>query len=472
MWQKLYKFIQYSVCSLPIFGIRTNHPNITKEPATLIDFNIATLFLNLITPPPTSNLHPQPSFTHTQQAILAKKVLQYSAAGLVVRRIFTTVGGAGLFSSSKHNAGAYLGSIALSAKVIRESTRTFLNQDPPSYMDALEASLIEQAKRDVASKFASEEELLRIFPIFQPESERSKIQHAIAKYEKLDFDRGNIIIASHLHSNEPLFATDKIKRRFLSASHQYAGKWLQADPKLQINQLDDEIARDSAARAIGLQPFTPSTCRICNTAITNPSLDHGVACGRIGGNKSAGSIIEKSVVEALKLLGEDVHLTPPIMHEPLWQRRDPDDETEHLGDILTYHNNQRTIIDTVFTSSRTASDAEHQKARSYKKKLIYPDRSFVPMGIDNQGAWGESMEKYFHEIKQIIAKSDDTHRKRTWHYAIQRISLGVCRANNEYIKRVRKGSIKWPKKERKKNETTTTTTTTTTTLTPASSSIA
>ena len=118
------------------------------------------------------------------------------------------------------------------------------------------------------------------------------------------------------------------------------------------------------------------------------------------------------------------------------------------GDILAFHGGRNVVIDITFSSVKTASQGEKDKVKDYQKKLIYPERSFVPMGVDCNGEWGPSMEQYLEEAKRSL-ESSEVGDKRNWRFTIQRISLGICKANYEYIRRIRKGTIIKEKSKRK-----------------------
>jgi hypothetical protein len=238
--------------------------------------------------------------------------------------------------------------------------------------------------------------------------------------------------------------------KFESAKDPLSGAWLQASTKHDFNLLRDDLAQDECLIRIGLHPAFPTKCEICKT--TKPSFyeEHGVSCGsKLGGNKLAGSIVERSVGQGLKTYeADDLRKIPKLDLQLDFEKVDPNQWAKTLGDFSSVHGGRRVIIDVTFTSDvigRNVNMAEDKKRKEYTKNRTFNSKSFVPMVIDCMGHWGSEMLKYFDEAREERKKQYPEmsgERDYEWRNVVERISLAVCKANGIYSQRLREGIVK------------------------------
>ena len=184
---------------------------------------------------------------------------------------------------------------------------------------------------------------------------------------------------------------------------------------------------------------------ICGTAETQSlTEDHGVSCGyKSGGNKEAGSIVERAVGIALKRLEDEVQKVPQLDLQIGFEKIDPNKKAKEFGDFATYHRGRRMIIDVSMTSNpsvRTVEKVETNKAKEYQENRRFDPSRFVAFALDNCGRWGSQAVQYLKEANQDrIAKCEMARYDQELRYAVEGVSLAICKANAVYLRRMRQG---------------------------------
>lgn len=305
-----------------------------------------------------------------------------------------------------------------------------------------------------------------IFPIYQPNKVRVKVQNQIwSVLRALQIE--DVASALRRKPKEHDLWTTGWAPRFFAYTFPFAGQWRHVHTRKAHLVLSDNIFRDEAGKISGIGMSVPSSCGICRTAITeSPTERHGVRCGyKDGGNRQAGSEIENAVRLALQSLGEKVSKSPKL-GDDLGIDMDNEDAVG-FGDIRSTAIDGRTVvIDCVFASkincshkrpraTETACKAEKRKRRNYENKATILEGTFVPFGVDACGVWSTAMTEYMlasnEKRKQRIRELGIQHDQQ-WRAAKELISVGVCRANAIYMERVRVGYTPWRRSERAGNQ--------------------
>jgi hypothetical protein len=225
-----------------------------------------------------------------------------------------------------------------------------------------------------------------------------------------------------------------------------AGAWIQANTKYDYMLLDDQLARDELSKRIGLHQSLPKECKICKRT-TELFNDHGVTCGyKQGGNRMAGTIVEKAIGTALKRLEDFVEPFPRLESLLGFMRLNTERPAKTFGDFLTFHKGRQVVIDVTLTSKlmdhKDLAYAERRKRDEYKNNGGFIEGGFVAMAVDCMGGWGNEMMTYFQEANDVYNQKSGSEQNRQMRYIREIISLAICKANGVYMRRIRDGIAK------------------------------
>jgi hypothetical protein len=180
-------------------------------------------------------------------------------------------------------------------------------------------------------------------------------------------------------------------------------------------------------------------------------------------------MVQNSVGEALAYL-EKVYLKEPKLKDSIHVvQLNGEDKTEYRADMTATHRGTDIPIDVRFTAvfgksqaqrnmidlkpeTPTVEWARKQKERAYKNRFQFTEDDIALFCVDSGGAWDESMVKHFREAREDLGKR--RHRsqlvsihhaqstgRQEWRWALEQISLGICRANFEFMRVTREGML-------------------------------
>lgn len=449
--QKQLKYIKFSLSSLSTFSLRTATPELTSTFAVRTDEAVASCIVailksadpKLIPLEETSSFHQ--NFTRKRHAISYE-------------RIFIREGGIGINSANWNAIPAFLGSMALIAPILQQTTTSYIDKEAPA------STITDHSTYELMLECANQdnpEENNDIFPILKPHLARKGIQKKLSKIRKRQRTK-------HIHATllQDAKTTKTVQSRgrlqnYVSARNYNSGQWMEASTKLECNTIDDQLVKDDLLKRIGLSPDVPKTCKQCNTAVNNSSEFHGVSCCHVqGGNRKAGNILEKVIFEGVNKLEPGATRIPKLSDMPFFTIKDTSKTSKKYGDIRSFHKGIDTIIDVTMTSkllkpivacSRLAevpARAERRKLLEYTENLSFPKQQVIPFAVDSMGAWGPQMETYLHEANESYKQQMNLKYNREWRFIKEQISIAVVKANGVYMKRLREGiNIKETDKE-------------------------
>jgi hypothetical protein len=185
--------------------------------------------------------------------------------------------------------------------------------------------------------------------------------------------------------------------------------------------------------------------------------------------RTVGIDVQKCVQEGLAYL-EPVQKGEPLMSEAaLFIPIDENAQEELRADFKTTHLGVEMLVDVRFTAiykqtKKARSRAEHlfeakepttdthekEKDKKYHKSFIFPGGAIVFFCTDGSGGWNATMFKHFREARDAKQKGSRMRIRinrggrledAAWVWALETISLGICRANYEYMKVAREGRL-------------------------------
>lgn len=217
--------------------------------------------------------------------------------------------------------------------------------------------------------------------------------------------------------------------------------------------LPDEAARDDLLLRFGLHAAVPSRCRSCRKPVPvdqSPEAHSVACCHGNGGNRAAGTIVEKAIFDGIQRLEPGATRSPHVLDHPHFTVKPGAQQHKKEADVRSHHLGVDVLIDTRLCSrvptalsvckevGGAARGAERDKLREYSKGLAFPPACFIPMGLDSVGAWGPSMKRFFDEAFTQF-RSNPSSDGRALHWVRVNVSLAVCKANQVYLRGVRYG---------------------------------
>jgi hypothetical protein len=154
-------------------------------------------------------------------------------------------------------------------------------------------------------------------------------------------------------------------------------------------------------------------------------------------------VVERAVGVSLRLLEDEVTKVPKLDNQIGFEKLDPDSEAKVYGDFASYHQGRKVIIDVTLNSRpchATIAATEARKTREYLKNRRLDEGRFIPFAVDTCGQMGPQAVKYLKEANtERIKKCPALRYDHQYRYAIEGISLAICRANGVYSTRMREG---------------------------------
>jgi len=244
---------------------------------------------------------------------------------------------------------------------------------------------------------------------------------------------------------------------------------MHASVKNPINILPAQCARDEFLKRVGWSPFL-TKCEWCQeTEIARAADDHAVSCTYRHLNRRVGIMVQNTVGEGLSYL-ERVYLREPKLKDTLHVTpTNTEDGTEYRADMTASHRGVDIPIDVRFTAvfgkgqaqrnmvnlkpeMPTVEKARKEKERAYKRRFDFPEDAVALFCVDSGGAWDQSMEKHFREAREDLERrrhrsqlvsihNNHSTERQEWRWALEQISLGICRANFEFMRVIREGKL-------------------------------
>ena len=225
---------------------------------------------------------------------------------------------------------------------------------------------------------------------------------------------------------------------------------------------------------MGIQLLPPSKKHVSTsshgTCPVRPSEDHVISCISKHLNRRVGIIAQKGAQSGLATIQEVQAGEPALANSLHFTPIDENDRTNYLADFKTTHLGREVLIDVRYTATFHAAQAQRTmvnfhpevptvemlnkaKTKAYARKTTFPDGALVFFCIDSCGAWNKDMVKHFMEARQDLARRSsrtrlispyNTQQERTrqeWRWSLEQVSLGICRANDEYFLVARTGRL-------------------------------
>jgi hypothetical protein len=361
-----------------------------------------------------------------------------SEGSVIFTRIFLPVGGAGFMSSLSTSTVAFLASISATAPYIqRDLNRTstiprngavILNLAP------VEAALLSTALPHERASLAA------ILPSYQPHAARLGVQTLLSQFAKSSL-QANVDTALLLLSQTGMLHNPSRYPKWLSMAHPAASLWSRA-PRTNFDfQLTNEQASDAILMSLGIPPFLPPVCSICQCAIpTNAIEEHAFSsCGRPAQSPS-GSITEKAVGAAAKRVGITVSQPQTRCRAlPGWlptaYNLSSDKHTEHKADWLFTTALTSSAVDITYTgrfspdprnaTSRlfAARARVREKYAKYSKLYVYPDGALIPLAMEAHGALDDRLYNMLLEAHN--GDHGDSYDQASLHYGLTSISVAL-----------------------------------------------
>ena len=234
------------------------------------------------------------------------------------------------------------------------------------------------------------------------------------------------------------------------------------EPEQSRNLLEDQNARDEYQKLARLD-WAMTKCKWCNkTTITKSPEDHAQNFL----TAKAGNLVEKEVVEAIRLFCHVTAIHPTVSDSMFVQPRVAG--TVVKADCSAMHKGQEVFIDVTFTSrfekgklqrdlinSVPTVEVRHEgKMDKYDQRVEMAPGRFIPMAIDSCGAMSKAMFKFFVDANEELGarrrvgwveramSGSPLKVNHEWRRAMEAISLAVCRANGLYAKVSQSGLFK------------------------------
>lgn len=264
-------------------------------------------------------------------------------------------------------------------------------------------------------------------------------------------------------------AKDYRVQKALSFMHECSGKWMLASVRNSANLLPAQCACDEYLKRIGFSPVLVK-CKWCGaTEFFRPAEDHAVSCTYKYLNRTAGMMVQNDVRDGLSIL-EPVHKGETFVDDLLNVTvKDANDQTKYRVDFTAMHKGVAHPIDVRLTSIygeteaqreminfrprvSTAERAKREKERTYQARFNFPPGSISFFCVDSGGAWDDGMLKHFQEAREYLSRrrhrtqvisvyKDRKSAKQEWRWALETVSLGICKANFEYMRVAREGLL-------------------------------
>jgi hypothetical protein len=242
--------------------------------------------------------------------------------------------------------------------------------------------------------------------------------------------------------------------KLLSSTHRFANSWLNSNPKHDYDKLSNQCVQDNLLLTIGLDPSMPQQYKCCSSpSPTSSPSDHATGSCGTKVHSAAGRVMKQASMTACSLLGlKPSNYEPKYADELSWTAKTQNQQIVR-GDFSLEVNGGRVIVDSTFTSKyqttkkaatsigHSATMKENDKIKECAKNFDRPPNSFIPMGFESAGAWGDSSFSFLTNRMEIIKKDVALTNPWTWSKVTQVIGKAIRRANTLYLDHSRTGFV-------------------------------
>jgi hypothetical protein len=385
-------------------------------------------------------------------------------ASITYERIFLSKGGLGLGSAHSTAIPAYLGSVALGARIIEKAVSAFLPTAVVSYTELLDIRAHINALEITGTTRK------KIPDIFDPSQQpRRGIQKTINKLVKSEATERVLKKLCKAVERKPLHGKDLRVQRFVSSA-QTCGPWMYANVKFKQHTLSDDQTRDAISMRIGIPPALKTTCSYCLKPIPKDSVEsHGFGSCALVARSQAGSIIKKAYRTCCSMLGLQPSISEPTLSDQLSWIPKGEITTESRADITVTCSGRKVLIDPTFvtrldsTEARrlkpciSAIQAEQSKIAKYSENWTFPKGGFIPAAFEAHGAWGPNARTFLWDAYQNLKCTDHLFDRQLWNHITQLMSIEICKANTlllDVARYAKRSSSRQPQQELDNNKNT------------------